>query len=466
MEKLWSGRFSQDLNKNVEKFTSSISFDKRLALYDIKGSMAHARSLLEAKIINKQEFKIIEKGLSEINEMIKAGKFKFEQADEDIHMAIEKSLIKKVGSPGRKLHTGRSRNDQVVTDLRMYCRDMVIEIIKLIIALQEQLVSLSEKNMSLIFPGYTHLQKAQPILFAHHLLAYIWMFKRDAIRLKNLYGTINVLPLGAGALAGTAYSINREKVAEELGFNEISENSIDAVSDRDFVLEFLAVLNILMIHQSRLCEELILWSTSEFNFVILDDSYTTGSSMMPQKKNPDVAELIRAKSGKVLGNLTALSVVLKGLPLSYNRDLQEDKESLFESVDIIVQSLICLGGLIQTIKINKDAMKSSVLKSYALATDVADYLVVKGLPFRDAHKVVGKLVAYLVENNLYLHQIKLDEYKKFSQLFEADIFDVLDPKAAVEKRKITGGTSYESVEMQIFKIKEWLVDVESWISKK
>ncbi len=466
MAKFWDGRFKKGLDKDVERFTSSLAFDKKLALYDIAGSIAHARSLQKINMLEQSEFEKIEKGLKEIQEKINKGSFSFHSEDEDIHTAIEKALIDMIGSVGGKLHTGRSRNDQVVTDLRMYCRDMVMEISSYVLNLQKILIEKSEQNKEVIMPGYTHMQRAQPILLSHYLLAYVSMLKRDISRLQNSFETINVLPLGSGALAGSGYNIDRQSLAKDLGFEDVSENSLDAVSCRDFVLELHSTLNILMIHLSRMSEELILWSTNEFNFIILDDAYTTGSSMMPQKKNPDVAELVRGKSGKILGNLTALTMVLKGLPLSYNRDLQEDKEGLFESVDTILQSLKCLMGLIETLEINKESMRAAIDDSYILATDLADYLVNKGLPFREAHKVVGQIVVSCMDKKLRFSQLSIENLKGFSSLFEEDVFQILEAEEAIKKRKVEGGTSPESVNDQIKKSKSWLAKADEWIAEK
>jgi len=434
-------------------FTVSLSFDRRLAPYDIEGSIAHCKMLVKCKIISKSEGENILKGLREIKEEIIKGKFKFFPQDEDIHMAIERKLIEKTGESGGRLHTARSRNDQVSLDMRMYLRNEIERISGLIKNLQDSIVKLSEKNMEVIMPGFTHLQHAQPVLFSHHLMAYFFMLKRDRERFEDCLNRVNVLPLGAGALAGTSFSIDREFVARQLGFSSISENSIDTVSDRDFVIEFLSAGAMLMMHLSRLAEELVIWSSPEFSFVEMDEDFCTGSSIMPQKKNPDVAELIRGKTGRIYGNLQSLLTVMKGLPLSYNRDMQEDKERLFDTVDTLKNVLAVLSPLISSLKLNRERMLSLSKKGYLNATDAADYLVRKGVPFRKAHQLIRDIVLYSMGRGKSLEELSVKELKVFSPLFSKDFFDVINIRRCVESRKSQGGTAPEKVKNQIKKSK-------------
>ncbi|HDP69433.1 MAG TPA: argininosuccinate lyase [Actinobacteria bacterium] len=463
--KLWSGRFKKSTNKLVEEFTSSLLFDHRLYKHDIKGSIAHVKMLNKCKIISPDEAAKIEEGLSEIYGEIEAGKFVFDVADEDIHMAIERALIEKIGPVGGKLHTARSRNDQVSLDIRLYLKDESMLIMELILNLQRELVSLAKNNMNTIIPGYTHLQRAQPILLPHHFMAYVFMLKRDFERLKDCYLRTDVMTLGAGALAGTSFPIDREYVAKKLGFSHVSENSIDSVSDRDFIVEFLSAASIIMVHLSRFCEELIIWSSSEFNFIKLDDAFTTGSSIMPQKKNPDVAELIRGKSGRVFGHLVGLLATLKGLPMAYNRDLQEDKEGLFDAIDTLKLSLETFTGMLKSMKIEKDKMKKAAEGEFANATDVADYLTTKGIPFREAHEITGKMVASCMDKSCYFGDMSLADFKKFSPLFDEDILDVIEVENSVNKKTSFGGTSTKSVKKQI-EIAEMILKKEkNWLSR-
>ena len=434
-------------------FTVSLSFDRRLAPYDIEGSIAHCKMLVKCKIISKSEGENILKGLREIKEEIIKGKFKFFPQDEDIHMAIERKLIEKTGESGGRLHTARSRNDQVSLDMRMYLRNEIERISGLIKNLQDSIVKLSEKNMEVIMPGFTHLQHAQPVLFSHHLMAYFFMLKRDRERFEDCLNRVNVLPLGAGALAGTSFSIDREFVARQLGFSSISENSIDTVSDRDFVIEFLSAGAMLMMHLSRLAEELVIWSSPEFSFVDMDEDFCTGSSIMPQKKNPDVAELIRGKTGRIYGNLQSVLTVMKGLPLSYNRDMQEDKEKLFDTVDTLKNVLEVLSPLISSLKLNRERMLSLAKEGYANATDAADYLVRKGVPFRKAHQLIKDIVLYSMGRGKPLEELSVKELKVFSSLFSKDFFDVINIRRCVESRKSQGGTAPEKVKDQIKKSK-------------
>ncbi|MBA7510891.1 Argininosuccinate lyase [subsurface metagenome] len=434
-------------------FTVSLSFDRRLAPYDIAGSIAHCKMLVKCKIVSKSEGENILKGLREIKEEIIKGKFKFFPQDEDIHMAIERRLIEKTGESGGRLHTARSRNDQVSLDMRMYLRNEIKKVSALIKNLQDSIVKLSEKNMEVIMPGFTHLQHAQPVLFSHHLMAYFFMLKRDRERFADCLNRVNVLPLGAGALAGTSFSIDREFIARQLGFSSVSENSIDTVSDRDFVIEFLSTGAMLMMHLSRLAEELVIWSSSEFSFIEMDEDFCTGSSIMPQKKNPDVAELIRGKTGRIYGNLQSLLTIMKGLPLSYNRDMQEDKESLFDTVDTLKNVLEVLSPLISSLKLNRERMFSLAKEGYANATDAADYLVRKGVPFRKAHQLIRDIVLYSMGRGKSLEELSVKELKVFSPLFSEDFFDVINIKRCVESRKSQGGTAPEKVKNQIKKSK-------------
>ncbi len=434
-------------------FTASISFDRRLASYDIAGSIAHCKMLVKCKIISGSEGEKILKGLAEIAEEIIKGKLRFLAKDEDIHMAIERRLIEKVGEAGGRLHTARSRNDQISLDMRMYLRDEIGKISGLIKNLQSSIVKLSEKNMEVVMPGFTHLQHAQPVLFSHHLMAYFFMLKRDRERLEDCLKRVNILPLGVGALAGTGFPIDREFIARELGFSSVSENSIDTVSDRDFVIEFLSIAAILMMHLSRLAEELVIWSSPEFSFIEIDEDFCTGSSIMPQKKNPDVAELIRGKTGRIYGNLQAILTVMKGLPLSYNRDMQEDKERLFDTVDTLKNILEVLEPLISSLKVNSERMLSLAKEGYLNATDAADYLVRKGIPFRKAHQVLRGIVLYAMKRGKRIEQLNLKELKSFSPLFSEDFFSIIDIRRCVESRKSQGGTSSEKVRKQIEKSK-------------
>ncbi|PNU19006.1 argininosuccinate lyase [Geothermobacter hydrogeniphilus] len=453
-EKPWAGRFTQPTDKFVEEFTASISFDQRLYRYDIQGSIAHARMLARQKIISDKDAERIVYGLNEILEEINAGKFKFSVALEDIHMNIEKRLIEQIGPVGGKLHTARSRNDQVALDIRLYLRDELDGLADYLDALQGALLDQAEANIDVIMPGYTHLQTAQPVLFAHHLLAYHEMFLRDAGRLRDLRRRMNVLPLGAGALAGTTFPIDREWVAEQLGFDGVTRNSLDSVSDRDFGLEFCGAASILMMHLSRLSEELILWSSADFNFIELSDSFCTGSSIMPQKKNPDVPELVRGKTGRVYGNLISLLTLMKSLPLAYNKDMQEDKEPLFDTLDTVKGSLKIFADMIAQLQVRADNMRIAAARGFSTATDVADYVVRKGIPFREAHEIVGKTVRYCIENNKDIPELSLEEFQQFSPVIGADIFDFVTLEASVNSRKATGGTAREAVEREIARARQ------------
>ncbi|MDQ1235851.1 argininosuccinate lyase [Paenibacillus sp. SORGH_AS306] len=463
MSKLWGGRFTKQTNHLVEEYTASINFDKALAEEDIQGSLAHVSMLGKCGIVPAEDVEIIKNGLNKVLEKIRAGEIQFSVSDEDIHMNIEKHLIEEVGAVGGKLHTGRSRNDQVATDMHLYLRKRVVELTGLLHALQESLITQAKSNMDTIIPGYTHLQRAQPILFPHHLMAYVSMFERDIDRLKDSYKRINVLPLGAGALAGTTFPIDRHYVAEQLGFDGVYENSLDAVSDRDFIVEFLAGASLIMTHLSRLCEELVLWSSTEFSFVELDDAFCTGSSIMPQKKNPDVAELVRGKTGRVYGNLIGLLTVLKSLPLAYNKDMQEDKEGMFDTVATLEGALQLFAPMIATMKVNTGRMREAVNKDFSNATDIADFLVGKGLPFRQAHEVIGKTVLYCIQEGKYLLDLTLEEFQNFSPLFDDSIYAVLQPEAVVNARNVYGGTATVQVAAAIERAEDKLTHTVTWL---
>lgn len=448
-KKPWGGRFRKPTDKVVEAFTASIHFDKRLYHYDIDGSIAHARMLARQKLITQEDERIIITGLKGILTDIEKGKFIFKPEDEDIHMAIEKALIERAGAAGEKLHTARSRNDQVSLDVRLYLREEIQQIIKMVARLKELLVRLADKENFTIMPGYTHLQKAQPVLLAHYLLAYWDMLDRDEQRLRECYQRVNIMPLGSAAIAGTGLPIDREYIARLLKFSSISKNSMDAVSDRDFVAEFIFVASLLMMHMSRFCEDLIIWSTDEFQFVEISDAFTTGSSIMPQKKNPDVAELIRGKTGRVYGNLISLLTIMKGLPMTYNRDLQEDKEPLFDTVDTLKRCIHILGEMVRHLGFNRDKMLKDASRGFLTATDVAEYLVMKGVPFRAAHEIVGRLVAYCIGKNKDMHVLTLKEFRQFHKLFGEDVYSYLKLENAVNSKKSLGGTSSKAVSKRI-----------------
>ena len=455
-KKPWGGRFTQETNTLTEEFTASISCDKRLYRYDIMGSMAHCEALAQAGIISTDEKGKILKALKEIEGEIEKGEFPFSTQLEDIHMHIEERLTAKIGETGGKLHTGRSRNDQVALDLRLYLKEEVVHVIDLLKALQASLVGMADKHGDVIMPGYTHLRKAQPILLAHHMLGYYEMFKRDSERLADALKRIDCLPLGSGALAGTPYPIDREYLAQQLGFTSNSQNSIDAVSDRDFVAEFLFCCALLMMHLSRLCEELIMWSAPEFGFLRLPQEFCTGSSIMPQKANPDVLELIRGKTGRVYGALVTLLTMLKALPLAYNRDLQEDKEPLFDTVDTVKSSLQIMASLIDKIEVDKERMKEAASEEYTNATDLADYLVMKGIPFREAHQITGTAVQYGEKKGAKLEDFTLDEFRSFSSAIGEDVFDYIRIEGSVDHRQSIGGTARQRVVEQIKKAKKEL----------
>ncbi len=449
MAKLWGGRFQKNTDKSVDDFNSSIRFDQRLYKQDILGSIAHATMLGKQNIIPLEDSEKIVSELKNILVDIENGKIEFEIDAEDIHMNVEKILTERIGDAGKKLHTGRSRNDQVALDIKMYVRDCEDEICEMLKNLVRVLIKIAEENLNTIMPGYTHLQKAQPITLAHHLMAYVQMLLRDIERMMQSRKRVNQMPLGSGALAGTTYPLDREFVAGMLGFDSITQNSLDGVSDRDFAIELCFNISLIMMHLSRFCEELILWSSDEFSFIEMDDAYSTGSSIMPQKKNPDVAELIRGKTGRVYGSLMGLLTVMKGIPLAYNKDMQEDKEQLFDSIDTLFMCLPVFTKMVETMKINKDTMLRGAKGGYTNATDAADYLVKKGMPFRNAHSVIGQLVFYAISKQKPLDELSLDEFKQFSDVFEEDIYNAISMETCVSERNVPGAPSPSMVSTSI-----------------
>ncbi len=456
MDKMWAGRFEKALDKTADDFNSSVHFDCRMYKQDIEGSMAHAAMLSKQGIISSDDAEAIISELGAILEDIGSGALAIDLGAEDIHMFVEAELTKRIGDVGKRLHTARSRNDQVATDIRLYLRDEAGEIIALIKELIIAVAYKAEENKSAICPGYTHLQRAQPISFAHHLLAYAMMFTRDISRIKDAVKRMNVSPIGSCALAGTTYDTDRYFEAEKLGFEGICQNSIDGVSDRDFCIELLAAFATVMMHLSRFSEEIILWSSWEFHYIELDDSYTTGSSIMPQKKNPDIAELVRGKTGRVYGDLMGILTVLKGLPLAYNKDMQEDKESIFDGVDTVKKCLEVFPPMIKTAKVCRENMLAAAKEGFINATDLADYLTKKGLPFRSAYKAVGEIVGYCVKNSKVLEELSIEEYKAFSEMFEEDLYEAIDLKNCVESRISAGGTGSASIDAQLVYVKEFL----------
>ena len=440
-KKPWGGRFKESTDELVEAFTASIHFDKRLYRYDIEGSIAHCRMLARQKIITAGEKEQIVDGLTAILRDIEEGSFQFSQAQEDVHMAIEKALIERIGDAGGKLHTGRSRNDQVSLDTRLYLRDEIDAIVALIIALKQVIVDMAKRHVEIIMPGYTHLQKAQPVLLSHYLLAFREMFDRDGQRFQECRRRVNVMPLGSAALAGTGIPLDRAYVADLLEFPALTENSMDAVSDRDFIAEFIFDAGLLMMHLSRFCEDLVIWSSDEFGYVEISDGFTTGSSIMPQKKNPDVAELIRGKTGRVYGNLAALMTVMKGLPMTYDRDLQEDKEPLFDTVDTIKATLAVFTAMVKKITFREERMREAALKGFSTATDVAEYLVRKGIPFREAHGIVGKIVLHCIESGRDIPSLTVEEMKAFHSRIDEDVFEWITVEQSVNARNIRGATA-------------------------
>ncbi len=456
MEKMWAGRFLKALDKTADDFNSSIHFDKKLYKHDIMGSMEHATMLRGVGILTDVELDLILSGLSSILEDLESKKLVFDDAAEDIHMFVEAELTRRIGDAGKKLHTARSRNDQVALDLRLYMRDEANEVIELLKRLVGALLSVARKNTETIMPGYTHLQRAQPITFAHHLLAYCMMFLRDVTRIKDAIARMNYSPLGSSALAGTTHPIDRDAVAAALGFDGVTMNSIDGVSDRDYCVELESAFSLIMMHLSRLSEEIILWSSWEFKFVELDDSYTTGSSIMPQKKNPDMAELVRGKCGRVYGDLMATLTMLKGIPLAYNKDMQEDKEAIFDATETVIKCLNVFIPMIETMTPIKENMYAACKRGFINATDLADYLTRKGMPFRTAYKTVGAIVAKCISEGKTLDEIPLDEYKGISELFDSDLYTEISLESCVAKRISKGGTGYASVNEQISYVEEQL----------
>lgn len=447
--KLWGGRFAEEPDVLLEEYTASVHFDRRLYAFDIQGSIAHAKMLHRIGLLSSRERDLLVRGLREVEAEIESGRFEFDPSQEDIHMNIEARLTEKVGEVGKKLHTARSRNDQVALDLRMYVKNEIAQVIRRLGAVQRALIGIAERNRDVVFPGYTHLQQAQPILMAHHLLAYVCMFERDKERLRDAYKRTDVMPLGSAALAGTSIPIDREFVAGELGFSRISENSVDAVSDRDFAIEYLSALTLMGVHLSRMAEELVIWSSSEFGFIQIGDAFCTGSSMLPQKKNPDVPELARGRSGKLLGNLVSLVTTMKGLPLSYNRDMQEDKLPVFESTDIIKATLDVFSKMLESVEVKTDSISRAMKGGYLQAVDLAEYLVKKGVPFRESHNIVGKIVSHAIAQGKGLEELTGEELRKFSPRFADDAVKLLDVRASVQSKTSPGGTSPRGVAAQI-----------------
>ncbi|MFO7838678.1 MAG: argininosuccinate lyase [Desulfosalsimonadaceae bacterium] len=448
-DKPWDGRFSEPTDKAVERFTSSIDIDKRLYQHDINGSIAHCRMLGRCGILSEAETASIVEGLEKVRAEIEQGSFAFTDRLEDIHMHVEDRLFAHVGTLARKLHTGRSRNDQIATDARLYLREEIHAILEGLHRFRQAIVSFAQSHSDVVIPGYTHLQRAQPVLFSHHLMAYYEMFSRDAERLREVLKRVNVLPLGAAALAGTTYPIDRAYTAELLGFARVSENSMDAVSDRDFMMEFLSAASICMIHFSRLSEELVLWSSAEFSFIEISDAFATGSSIMPQKKNPDIPELVRGKSGRVIGSLVSLLTLMKSLPLAYNRDMQEDKAPLLDAVETLKSCVDVYCRMLPNIVVNRGKMTDAANTGYLNATDLADYLAVRGMPFREAHGCAGRAVTYALSRGKELHELGLEELKSFSSLIENDIYQALAPEAMIGRRRSQGGTAAENVQAQM-----------------
>lgn len=456
MAQLWGGRFTKETDRLVYNFNASLSFDKRLYKQDIKGSMAHASMLAKQGILTELEKEEILSGLQEILKDIESGKLEFSPEYEDIHSFVEANLIARKGDAGKKLHTGRSRNDQVALDMKMYVRDEIQETDELLKELLETLQKLMEENLHTYMPGFTHLQKAQPVTAAHHLGAYFEMFKRDRSRLKDTGKRLNLCPLGSGALAGTTYPLDREYTAQALGFDGPTLNSMDSVADRDYLIEFLSDLSMIMMHLSRFCEEMILWNSNEYQFVEIDDAYSTGSSIMPQKKNPDIAELVRGKTGRVYGALMSLLTTMKGIPLAYNKDMQEDKELAFDAMDTAKGCIALFNGMLSTLEFKKENMEKSAKNGFTNATDAADYLVNKGVPFRDAHGIVGCLVLYCLEKNISLDEMSLEAYKAISPVFEEDIYEAISMKNCVEKRNTIGAPGSEAMKEVLKQNKKYL----------
>ena len=458
MAQLWGGRFTKETDKLVYNFNASINFDQKFFIQDVEGSIAHAVMLEKQGIISLEEKDAIVKGITEIREEVENGTLEITDEYEDIHSFVEANLIKKIGDAGKKLHTGRSRNDQVALDMRLYTRMEVLETDKLLKSLLEELLNIMESNTDTYMPGFTHLQKAQPVTLAHHIGAYFEMFKRDRLRLRDIFYRMNYCPLGAGALAGTTYPLDRNYTASLLGFEGPTANSMDSVSDRDYIIEYLSALSTIMMHLSRFCEEIIIWNSNEYGFVEIDDTYSTGSSIMPQKKNPDIAELIRGKTGRVYGALVSMLTTMKGIPLAYNKDMQEDKELTFDAIDTVKGCILLFTGMMKTIQFKKDVMEVSAMKGFANATDAADYLVKHGVPFRDAHSVIGQLVLYCIEKDKAIDELSLDELKAISPVFEADIYEEISLETCVNKRLTFGAPSPEVMKQVILQCRNYLAD--------
>ena len=461
MAQLWGGRFTKDTDQLVYNFNASISFDQKFFHQDIEGSIAHTVMLAKQKILTEEEKDAIVKGLTGIREDVDAGKLQITSAYEDIHSFVEANLIDRIGDAGKKLHTGRSRNDQVALDMKLYTRDEIGEIDKLLKKLLETLLGIMEENIETYMPGFTHLQKAQPITLAHHFGAYFEMFKRDRQRLADIYKRMNLCPLGSGALAGTTYPLDREMTAQLLGFDGPTLNSMDSVSDRDYLIELLSAMSTIMMHLSRFCEEIILWNSNEYRFVEIDDAYSTGSSIMPQKKNPDIAELVRGKTGRVYGALTSMLTTMKGIPLAYNKDMQEDKELTFDAIDTVKGCIALFTGMVSTMSFRKDVMEKSAKNGFTNATDAADYLVNHGVPFRDAHGIVGRLVLLCIDRGIALDDLTLEEYKEISPVFEEDIYEAISLKTCVEKRLTIGAPGAEAMKKVIMLEKKYLEEAEN-----
>ena len=458
MAQLWGGRFTKETDKLVYNFNASISFDQKFFAQDVEGSIAHAVMLEKQGNISCEEKDAIVKGITEIREEVEKGTLEITDEYEDVHSFVEANLIKKIGDAGKKLHTGRSRNDQVALDMRLYTRMEVLETDKLLKTLLNELLNIMENNLDTYMPGFTHLQKAQPVTLAHHVGAYFEMFKRDRLRLKDIYYRMNYCPLGAGALAGTTYPLDRNYTASLLGFEGPTANSMDSVSDRDYLIEYLAALSTIMMHLSRFCEEIIIWNSNEYGFVEIDDTYSTGSSIMPQKKNPDIAELIRGKTGRVYGALVSMLTTMKGIPLAYNKDMQEDKELTFDAIDTVKGCILLFTGMMKTIQFRKDVMEVSAMKGFTNATDAADYLVKHGVPFRDAHSIIGQLVLYCIKENKAIDELSIDELKAISPVFEADVYDEISLETCVNKRLTFGAPGPDSMKQVILQCRNYLAD--------
>ncbi len=464
MAQLWGGRFTKETDKLVYNFNASISFDRKFFEEDVEGSIAHVVMLEKQGILTEEEKNEIVKGLASIREDVKNGTLEITEEYEDIHSFVEANLIQRIGDAGKKLHTGRSRNDQVALDMKLYTRTEVVHVAQELEELLHTLLTLMEENLETYMPGFTHLQKAQPLTLAHHLGAYFEMFKRDSLRMKDIYARMNYCPLGSGALAGTTYPLDRGYTASLLGFEGPTLNSMDSVADRDYVIEFLSALSTVMMHLSRFCEEIIIWNSNEYRFVEIDDAYSTGSSIMPQKKNPDIAELVRGKTGRVYGALVSILTTMKGIPLAYNKDMQEDKELTFDAIDTVKGCLALFNGMLKTMKFNREVMAASAINGFTNATDAADYLVGKGVPFRDAHGIIGRLVLYCIEKNTCIDALSLEELKEISPVFEADVYEAVSLKTCVEKRLTVGAPGPEAMKEVVRLNREFLEN--SWLQEK